>query len=656
MPDTLPPSKKRWFFLITLLVPILIIAFAELALRVFDYGPNLSLFIVDKSGGVDYYVMNPDVKGRYFAHVDFSPNTSTDCFRVQKAPGTLRIFCLGGSTTAGFPYSFVGAFSTFLRDRLHAMIPDRPVEVINLGMTATNSYTVLDIARELPDYDPDLVIIYDGHNEFYGALGAASRETAGPTGWITRLYLRAVRFKTFLLVRQVYGLVTGMMGGGKNGPSGTMMEVLARDRYVPYRSPLYARALEIFRNNVGETVSILEAHHIPVILSTQVSNVRTLPPFVSSQASTLPVEMRLTLDREINDGITAQLDGSTQEAITHFQKALAIDSLRAETHFHLGQCYEAAGEFSQARRAYISARDDDELRFRASSDFNDMLRAQAHPPSVIVADIEREFMALCPDSLVDTTLILEHLHPNARGSFVMGKVYAGALMRSGISLPSPEWSKRDTVSETRLWEERPLTGVDESCARRRIQILTAGWPFRDHHGEVPDPARDDTLAWIVEAMVRGATTWEQGHVEAAEFFERKGHLSDAAREYRTIINQIPVNVSPYVRLGKLLVELGNAPEAAKIFRVSLGIERTFFATRALGIMELNASRPEGAVPLLSQALALSRTEDRADVWYLLALAYFRAGQHDLARRELGNLLHEFPDAQQAAGLFKRLQR
>ena len=47
------------------------------------------------------------------------------------------------------------------------------------AMTATNSFTTLDFARELVDCQPDLYIVYDGHNEFYGALGVASRESPG---------------------------------------------------------------------------------------------------------------------------------------------------------------------------------------------------------------------------------------------------------------------------------------------------------------------------------------------------------------------------------------------------------------------------------------------------------------------------------------------
>ena len=78
--------------------------------------------------------MNPGVGKRYFPGTDFSPATSLDAFPEEKRPGTFRIFCLGGSTTVGYPYWFNAAFSTFLRTRLTSMFPDRSIEVINLGL------------------------------------------------------------------------------------------------------------------------------------------------------------------------------------------------------------------------------------------------------------------------------------------------------------------------------------------------------------------------------------------------------------------------------------------------------------------------------------------------------------------------------------------
>ncbi len=88
-----------------------------------------------------------------------------------------------------------------VKDRLVTLFPDRNFEVVNLGMTAVNSYTMLDFTREILEYELDLILIYCGHNEFYGALGIASAEHLGRSRWLVKTHLNLQKLKTFWLVR-----------------------------------------------------------------------------------------------------------------------------------------------------------------------------------------------------------------------------------------------------------------------------------------------------------------------------------------------------------------------------------------------------------------------------------------------------------------------
>ena len=73
---------------------------------------------------------------------------------------------------------------------INAYFPDRQFEIINLSLTAVNSYTVLGFARELVRYKPDAVLIYTGHNEFYGTLGVGSSSRIGNSTYVNRLMLQ----------------------------------------------------------------------------------------------------------------------------------------------------------------------------------------------------------------------------------------------------------------------------------------------------------------------------------------------------------------------------------------------------------------------------------------------------------------------------------
>src|SRR6185369_5099045 len=87
-------------------------------------------------------------------------------FPKEKKKGTYRIFCLGGSTTYGHPYSDSTSFCGWLREFLRAADPSTNWEVINVGGISYASYRVVNLMQELSGYQPDLFIVYSGQNEF----------------------------------------------------------------------------------------------------------------------------------------------------------------------------------------------------------------------------------------------------------------------------------------------------------------------------------------------------------------------------------------------------------------------------------------------------------------------------------------------------------
>lgn len=651
----LTPQRKRLFLAITVATPFLVFIFLELALRLIHYGPNLSLFTTEKIGGNEYYIMNTSVKNRYFHHVDFSPNTSPDFFPVQKEPGTFRIFCLGGSTTVGYPYGYVGSFSTFLRDRLNALFPEKRFEIINLGMTATNSFTALDIARELPEYQPDLVIVYDGHNEFYGALGAASHESTGGSRGLTLLYLRLVHFKTFSLMRDIAGRISGLFASSSTGDSGTMMERLAKGQYVPYGSDLYREGLETFRSNVEALRDIFRQHNIPLILSTQASNLRGQSPFVSTPLGEIPQSLRDNFNAAFNAGMTEWMEGRTDSSAKLFRNALALDTTYAEAHYRLAHCLDSLKDKHSARLEYIKARDYDHLRFRMSGDFNDMLRQLDDGRAVRVADIENVFASSSPDSIIGNELILEHLHPNSRGYFLMGKAYANAIRSMGLVASADAWKKADTLNDDSLWQSKPMTDLDMWCAKRRTDLLTSGWPFKPQTSTPKQINTTDPLAEIGERVVTGKISWEEGHVAAADYYKASGQTEKAVREYRTLINQFPFNVSAFLLLGQLYMKEARLDDAREVFVRSLAVERTYYAYRSIGGILLEKGKPLEAAGYLDKAFGMGQSpNDRLEAGYLLAVAYHRTGNAIQARSVLQQVLKINPQFKPALILLRRI--
>ena len=654
--QVIPAARRRLYTLIIVLIPLLFFFLLEAALRLTRYGPDLSLLTTETLSGVQYHIMNPSVKNRYFWKVDFSPSTSPDYFLVPKPPGTFRIFCLGGSTTVGYPYWYNGSFSSFLRDRLHVRFPDRPIEVINVGMTATNSFTVLDLARDLAAYEPDCYVVYDGHNEFYGALGVASRESVGRSRWLTQAYLRLIHAKTFLLLRDFYGRLAQSLAPRSDAQeAGTMMERLARGQYIPLESGTYRAGLHVFTANLRDLADFCRESRIPLILGTQVSNLRHRAPFVSGPPPGRNSADRLDFQTRFNEGERLLLEGKADAALGAFRAVLALDSLRAETVYRIGTALDRAGRAREAESAYVRARDLDQLRFRTGSDFNRAIIGAADGQAVAAVDMEQTFRANSPDSLIGNELIMEHLHPQLRGYFLIARAYAGAMQQMGLIAPPAEWTARDTVDDALLWDRRCVTELDERTARRRTEALTSGWPFTSQYPTIDAIPADDTLGQIAEHLTRGTWNWLHGHEAAADYYTGRGEWDNAEREFRTIVNQIPHDIKARLRLAHFYLQQGKLDDMKLELLASLQTEKTILAYRALGDLSLQRGESAEAASYYEQMEAFPQSAaERVANGYLLASAYAKAGRNEKASTQLLKILAIKPDYQPAVELLAKL--
>ena len=630
----------------------------ELSLRSLNYGPDLSLFTPDTIGGKSYYTMNPSVKNRYFSRFSFNPTTSPEHFLVSKPPGTFRIFCLGGSTTIGYPYWYNGAFSSFLRDRLKSIFPDHSVEIVNVGMTATNSYTVLDLSEDVMDCEPDLLIVYDGHNEFYGALGVASNEYGTPTRWMTLLRLRALHLRTFQLLESGVSKLLSILGKTPVDYSRrvTMMEHVARGRNVPYGSDAYLKGFDAFQQNLQELADRCQDKRIPLFLITQVSNLRDQSPFISNNSPGIPQQQRAQFQQLYTNGVQLQSQGLRDSAIALFRSATALDSLYADAHYRLAQCLDAEDRKPEAYPEYILARDYDELRFRTDSKFNNLIRSMEDHEHCFVVDIEAVFKSLSQDSLIGRNFIIEHLHPNARGHFLIAKECARLMRDRGLVASSEEWARRDTVTDDLLWNRRHLTDVDELTVARITEILTSGWPFKDYSSVLAPIQQTDTLRVIADQLAHDRIGWRGAHMRAAEYYLQRGDSTNAEKEYTTIINQLPLDVAAYLGLARLYFEQKAFPMAEKVLLASLRVEQTPLAYRALGDLYLKQGKSENAIRYYEELAKFPADPATAPGnAYMLALAHLVSERPDQVIRILEQTIARYPAYTPAKELLARVR-
>ena len=91
---------------------------------------------------------------------------------VEKAPGVARIMAIGSSTT--FDPGVSGDAATWparLQFWLTQRSPGHPVEIINAGVPGYVVMTdLIRLETDLYRYRPDVIVLYEGHNDLFGSL------------------------------------------------------------------------------------------------------------------------------------------------------------------------------------------------------------------------------------------------------------------------------------------------------------------------------------------------------------------------------------------------------------------------------------------------------------------------------------------------------
>jgi lysophospholipase L1-like esterase len=574
-------AKYALFLAVTLALPILAFGILEAGIRIARPAGGLPLFRDAPFVRGEYVAANPDVGRRWFAGIDEPPAPPVEAFPREKGDRDFLVFVLGESSAAGFPYPRNAAFSRLLRDALADALPDRHVDVVNLGIAATNSFAMLDMAREVAARRPDAVLVYAGHNEYYGALGAASRVSIpGGTGAV-RLYLRLLRLRTVLAMRDAFvRLRRGAPSPAGDLDAASLMELLARDRQIVRDSPAYRRGVTQFETNLAALVRTFTRNGIPVLLASVSSNLREQPPFAADA--------------------NAAAGGA----------GAAFDSARSSF---------ARGDTAAARALFARARDLDVIRFRAPGDFTAVIRRVAAMPGATYVPVAEQFAARSPGGIEGSEFFLEHVHPNREGHGLIGRAFFDAMLAAGVLGESPD------TARLRDWDEyvrgTAISPFDERVALHLVRTLTSRWPFvsvarqTDYRATYVPTDLLDSLAFAVS---RGAR-WETAKLTLAADYERRLLFDSAAAEYSGFARDAPSFDEPLRLMARALGRAGKQAEAQDALRRAEEIRPTAQGLAALAGSAVNRRKLPEAIALFRRSLALE--PDQPAVLYQLSLVY-----------------------------------
>lgn len=539
--------KSVSFYLIAVSIPFLIIICIEWGLRLADYGEEYPLFVETKQIP-GYLQPNDKVIQRFFPAPQYAPVVSPDTqyFLAEKPADSFRIVVQGGSTAAGFPYGRWGSLSGMLQQRFKRLYPEKNIEIINTAMASVNSYTLIDFVDEIIAIQPDLVLVYAGHNEYLGIMGVGSAYASKGGRAATLLYLKLKNFKLYRLVESGY-YQWFVDSKSPSVDERTLMAKVAKEKAIAFDSELYHQGIEQFQGNLSILLADYQAAGIPVLLGNLASNEKDQSPF-----SALPHKDKISLS-----ALTALTNQKQQQRIVQLKQTLASDNNdSAASHFELANLYKLSGNQSLALNHFKLAKDHDQLRFRAPEQFNRVIEG-FNEPGVTIVDVEASLRGDSKDELIGSKHMLEHLHPTTRGYFLLANAFARVIVEQQL-IDSSVLAQAVVKTKEIAWQEIPVTKADKLYGEYKVAKLTSDYPFTNQKVSVPAP---DTNTIEGDAVVKrlAGEDWLNLNRKLSPIYQREKDINEGALISGLLADALPHEYNLTYIAGLIYKKANNIP-------------------------------------------------------------------------------------------------
>lgn len=180
---------------------------------------------------------------------------------VEKPPGTIRIACVGASTTQD-------GYTTMLAQELGRRFPDRRIEVLNFAVGGwTTAQSLINYVLNARQYSPDWIVLHHAANDKrswgrgrtrtdYSDAYTILAPTPGVDAFWVRYY-NSYAFGKYLFYR-AYGRDAGV----------GLYEVMWSAGDTP-EGPPTSKDVELFVSNIQEIVRVAQADGTHVLMTTQ---------------------------------------------------------------------------------------------------------------------------------------------------------------------------------------------------------------------------------------------------------------------------------------------------------------------------------------------------------------------------------------------------
>ncbi|MGD2112285.1 MAG: tetratricopeptide repeat protein [Gammaproteobacteria bacterium] len=589
-------------------------------------------------------------------------------FPRDKAGGSYRIFCMGGSTTFGRPYTDRVSFCGWLRAYLNAADPARDWEVINAGGVSFASYRVARLMNELKQYQPDLFIVYSGQNEFleqrsYGTL-------ASLPDWVINLNASLSGTRIYTAMSDVIDALKPdslAQAKARYELGGEVDEILNHTigpQSYHRDTALKRQIITHYRLNMRRMVRIAQDAGADIILVKPAINLKDMSPFKSEHREDLGAEALQAWERLYRRATERHEAGDAAGALALYRRALDIDDRFAELHFRIGRALFELERHAGAEQAFRRAVEEDIAPLRILEPMQRVLAELAASEKVPLIDfpaiLRDAYLAEYDHAVFGKEYFLDHVHASMEGYRLLGMALFDHLVDERIATPDSSWNAarvaavgREVINGldpqeeghtlAKLGKVLEWAGKTEEAHRafkQALEILgpnpmlydklaTGSLLLGNHTGAVrylremldhfPGmPGVHSKLAMVLGMQGHTETAIEHCrtelilspdnphvHTALANLLARQGEHTAAIQRYDTALRLKPDHKQARVKLAELLIELGRLDEALGHCREALRINPgQYRAHNALGLIMKQQGDLERARYHFSEALRL----------------------------------------------------
>ena len=459
--------SRIWFLrLATVAVGVALVVVAEGLLRLVPgLGPSPLVVTLaeDEASGESLHATSRFYAQRFFAQykgrLAAAGQMGEHFFMEPASANRYRVVFVGASTVQGFPHPRRLAAASFLQAMLADVWPEREVEVVNLGITSIASFAVAEVVEDALVLSPDLVVVYTGHNEFYGLYGVGQYQ----------------RMKYFLRQLHLTHLVDGLIGGiGTKDEPTDLIKMAAVRGEVPLHGPGRATAEQNLRDNLRRVSQVCERAQVPLVLCTIVANDAGFAPVGSTEGDEAWKARVEQAAQVLTRGYVAPEDA--EDVLQQLEQAETLSSEHAWLWYLQGRALERLGRDTEAQRAFRKARDLDTMPWRAPTAHNAVIRAVAKEHGAVLADVEAAFADAAPAQGVGWEWMVDHVHCSVAGQALLARTVlhsVAGLQNIDLGLLRSEEAYRRALGDL---------PVERVVAYNKMGAMLAQAPLHQYNG------------------------------------------------------------------------------------------------------------------------------------------------------------------------------